>query len=140
MMPEQPKTFRTREVQGMILFTLAVFPLILVVMALIKGQPPSGRGTAAIAAAIIESVGYFPPILCAGGLAGLGVALMLSTREIALPRHVAGFVVTSLGLAVCMEEGVRSRPEAIQGPSGVRELEGSHLLRFQVRIANDPET
>ena len=78
MMPEQPKTFRIREVQGMVLFTLAIFPLILVVMALIKGQTPSGRGTAAIAAAIIEFAGYFPPILCAGGLAGLGIALMLS--------------------------------------------------------------
>jgi Ftsk gamma domain len=105
-MAEQQKSSRTalasRELIGMALFTLSAFPLVLVGYALVKGGQPAAGGTAAIAARIVGAVGYLPAIVGAGGFALVGGGMALSGRDLQPGRHLAGFLFTALGLAVCL--------------------------------------
>ena len=80
-MTEQPKSpLGSRELLGIALFTLSAFPLILVVLALLSSDGAAGGGTAALARGIVAAVGYFPAILCAGGFASVGGAMLLSGK------------------------------------------------------------
>jgi len=102
MAERKESSLQGRELSGILLFTLSAFPVVLVGLALVKGEEPVGRGTARFAQTLIEAAGYLPVLLCAGGFAAIGATLLLSNRELDLGRHLSGFLFAAVGLAVIL--------------------------------------
>ena len=100
----QGQGFSGRELLGMALFTLAAFPLVLVAMDLASGSDPAlpATGMRGVARSIVGSVGYLPALIGSGGFALVGGAMVLAGRGVDAGRHLAGFLFTALGLAVCL--------------------------------------
>ena len=102
MAERKESSLQGRELSGILLFTLSAFPVVLVGWALFQGEAPVGRGTARFAQTLIDAAGYLPVLLCAGGFATVGAALLLSSRELDLGRHLSGFLFAGVGLAVIL--------------------------------------
>lgn len=102
MAESKESSFSSRELVGVLVFTLAAFPVVLVALALMKGGPGDAGGTASIARGLIESFGYVPTLLCGAGFAGVGAALLLSTREVEVAKHMSGVLFTAIGFAVIL--------------------------------------
>ena len=112
MAESKESSFSSRELVGVLVFTLAAFPVVLVALALAKGGPGDAGGTASIARGLIESFGYIPTLLCGAGFAGVGAALLLSTREVEVAKHMSGVLFTAIGFAVILGS-FRDTPEGI---------------------------
>lgn len=92
----------SRELMGMVLFALSAFPVVLVGLAMIKGVEGEAAGMRAFAQQITGAIGYVPALVCFGGFALVGGGLALSNQPVDAGRHLAGFLFTSVGVAVCL--------------------------------------
>ena len=94
-----------RDALGIVLFGLAAFGAISVLMAIF--QPvENATGTTAVIGGYVGLIGKLPGLALSIGLAWLGGRLWLQGETAGVARDLAGIVGTSLGLAVLAHEGV----------------------------------
>ncbi|MFT7477273.1 MAG: hypothetical protein ACI80N_000546 [Gammaproteobacteria bacterium] len=100
-MAEENRKFQlSRDVLGGILFTLSSFPLVLVVMGILRD--PGAGGAAAAAQALVAWLGHAAPILWSGGFALVGTIMVLGNDKFPVGKTLLGISGTALGLAVLL--------------------------------------
>lgn len=99
-MSERPFEWK-RDGGGLALFVVGTFVSVLMVKSLTSDQPLDElTGTAAFAAAIVQSFGAFPWLVLSAGVAFLGARSFVTASEAGALRHALGLIGCAVGLSI----------------------------------------